>query len=199
MPRRGRGRLAAGRRERGVVLAVTLVLLLGITLLSLASLRSAITELIMASYEEAHISARQKALAGAEAAAQRAENFVLDENTGDAYCTPGLTAVWPEVLCTIEAVDFPPTFLAGADASATHVRIRRIPPLWSDCPPLRDDPGECAAADYASFSVEGRYAAPDARGGRAVFVQGYTVTVADTVVTDIAPTFQYWPESSFVR
>ncbi len=54
-------------QQQGVALAVAMILLLGVTVVSLASLNTSLLELVMSGNEQARMSAFQKAQAGLDA------------------------------------------------------------------------------------------------------------------------------------
>jgi Tfp pilus assembly protein PilX len=156
---------------------VVLILLVAVTALSMASLQTALLELLMAGNAEARLGALQKAQGAVEAAASEADNFVLPGAKDHINCTPGFDVAHPGTTCTETTVTFAAAFAASGDAADTHARVQRLHPLLADCAAARGLESECGKLDYAAFSVESRYRSARPRGGSAVVVQGYLLAV----------------------
>ena len=175
--RANRPHLRLPRRQRGVSLAIAMVLLIGITTIALTSLQTGLLEMVMAGNEESRISAFQKAEAGIDAAKVVTTNFVIGTVVDHTNCTAGFASKYSDISCTESNIAYPANFTGTEDANDTEVVIRRLAPLFADCAPVRGIETDCASADFASFAVESRYRSSRPRGGRATVVQGYLVVV----------------------
>ena len=166
-----------GGAERGVTLVVVLILLVAVTALSMASLQTALLELLMAGNAEATLRALQKAQGAIEAVASKPDNFVLPGEKEQVNCTPGFDTAYPGAVCRAATVSFADGYAAGGDAADTHVRVHRLHPLLADCTVVRELESECGLLDFAAFSVESRYRSARPRGGSATVIQGFLIAV----------------------
>lgn len=164
--------------QRGAVLLVALVLLLGVTVVSLSSLNTGLLEMIMAGNEEARIAAFQRAQAGIDAIATDPANFPVVGGIGDTNCTGNITGE----TCTETNLSFP----NGFDGARHSAKTERLGPLLA-CPP-RGFATSCDAFKVAHFSVDSRYDEIENRGGSARLFQGFMVLVPEaseeTVISD---------------
>ncbi len=159
-------RLAAG--QRGVTMAVALVILIGVSVVSLSALTTTMWELVMAGSEEARMSAFHRAQNGIDAAIVNSGNFPVGESVGYRNCTSGFASKYDET-CDDSSVTLPSTY----DATDTEVAVVVVAPA-DNCPP-RVMSTSCENFTVASFSIDSRHDATAARGGRADLMQGYLV------------------------
>lgn len=164
--------------QRGAVLIVSLVLLVGVTLVSLASIHTGLLEVMMAGNEEARMTAFQKAQAGAEGILANESNFVVVGLVGDSNCTASKSGE----TCHATNLVFP----TGIDTNKHWAKTKRLNPLLS-CPP-RAFATSCDVFQVAHFSADSRYSDVALRGGRSQVVEGFMVMVPlpgeETVVRD---------------
>lgn len=164
--------------QQGAVLLVALVLLLGVTVVSLSSLNTGLLEMIMAANEEARITAFQKAQAGIDAIASEPSNFPVVGGIGDTNCTGNITGE----TCTETNLAFP----NGFDAVKHSAKTERLSPLLA-CPP-RGFATSCDSFKVAHFEVDSRYDEIENRGGNSRLFQGFMVLVPEgseeTVISD---------------
>ncbi len=156
--------------QRGVALAVALVILVGVTVVSLSMLATSMLELVMAGSEEARTTAFQKAEAGIDAVAADINNFQVTGNVGHTNCTGGFSYKYDET-CDVTSLTLP----SGYDATGSEVSVRRESPL-EQCPP-RGMSTSCESYSVATFSMDSRFDATQTRGGRVELVQGYLLLV----------------------
>lgn len=170
-------------KQRGVVLAVSLILLIGVTLVSLASLHTGLTEIIMSGNEEAKTTAFQKAQSGVESIVADESNFEVVGSVGSTDCTASMSGE----TCTQTGLTFP----TGFDSTQHWAKTERLNPEFA-CPP-RVFATSCDIFQVAHFSVDSRFTDVVKRGGRSQIVQGFMVLVPtpgeETVIKDsvVAP------------
>jgi hypothetical protein len=174
-------------RQRGVVLIVALVLLVAITLLSLAGISTTTLELMMATNQQARVDAFQQAEAGVDATSTKLDNFPVIGAIGVERCTPDFDDSNKyyedgDVDCSTYDISLP----SGYDLSYSRIRVERIPPLLQPAPRFIETSAE--KLKVATFKVDSRYDARGIQGGRAEHNQGLIVTVLtpseEEIVTD---------------
>jgi Tfp pilus assembly protein PilX len=164
--------------QRGAALIVALLLLIVITLLGLASMRTSTLELRMATNQEAQLAAFERAQAVVDAAIADERNTIVVGDAGHNTCigTP------PGTACTNTR---PSTGLADGIFSSEissgkiNVVITRLAPLYRNAPP-----GINTSADKfqaATFSVEGNFDDAGNRNGRTGITQGVLVLIPNTM------------------
>ncbi len=166
-------------RQKGVVLIVALVLLVAITLLSLAGMSTTTLELMMATNQQARVDAFQQAEAGIDALVAIPDNFPVTGAVGAERCTPDFedysnTTYYDEgseVVCGSFDISVP----AGFSLTYSRAAIERVPPRLQPAPRFIETSAE--KLKVATFKIDSRYDARDIRGGRAEHNQGLIVTV----------------------
>lgn len=167
------------RHQSGVVLVVALVLLVAITLLSLAGISTTTLELLMATNQQARTEAFQQAEAGIEAITGNSDNFTVSGLVGRERCTPGFDDTGTDINCGLSDLIVPSEY----DPTYSKAAVRRLPPLFQSAP--RFAPSSHQRFEFAAFNIDSRYDARDVRGGRAEHNQGLIVSVpADPNQTD---------------
>lgn len=161
------------RLQQGVTLAVALVILVGVTVVSLTMLSTSMLELVMAGSEEARTTAFQKAEAGLDAISVDESNFRVFGNVGYKNCTSGFAYTYGGT-CDLTTITLP----TGYDATGNEMSVRREAPL-EQCPP-RGMSTSCTSYSVATFSTDSRFDATQTRGGRIDLVQGYLILVPRT-------------------
>lgn len=166
--------MVGGGREsqRGVALAVSLMLLLLITVLGITAMRSSILELYMARNEAARISAFERAQSLVDGLFESiATNFEVS-NVGDTRCynktgcTGGLGALSPAAELVDDATE--------AARSAISVRYRSC---FAGVPAVIGGGTSIDVLDTVEFQVEASYDASSAKQGRAEVGQGVLVLI----------------------
>jgi hypothetical protein len=157
-------------KQRGAALAIAMILLVGITVVSVAALNTGTLELMMAGNEESKMNAFQRAQDGIDATSSLLGNFVVFGNVGFKNCTPGFTTKYGTT-CNQNSVTFPDAY----DATNTEVLIERESPALR-CPP-RGMATSCETFSVATFSMDSRHDNTASRGGRTELVQGFLVLV----------------------
>lgn len=154
-------------QQRGAVLIISLVLLTGITLVSLSSLDMGLLELVMSGNEESRMKAFQQAQAGVDAIISDESNFAVSGTAGETNCTAGRSGE----TCSRTSLTLPGSFDTGKHWAATE----RLNPVFG-CPP-RAFGTSCDIFRVAHFSVDSRFTDVAARGGRSQVLEGYMVVV----------------------
>lgn len=154
-------------QQRGAVLIVSLVLLVGVTLVSLSSLDIGLLELVMSGNEEARMTAFQNAQAGVDSIigdeSNWDSNFAVNGVAGYSKCT----AARAGETCNDTSLSFPD----GIDTNKNWARTQRLNPVFG-CPP-RAFGTSCEIFRVAHFSVDSRYSNIALRGGQSQVLQGF--------------------------
>lgn len=153
--------------QRGVALAVGLLLLLLLTVISVTSMRSSIFELQMARNEESRISAFERAQSIIDAIISDISNMIGSE-IGDTNCTTNVAG------CTSDSVSIADEIMVAPHDARTAAIVTYTSCL--DTVPRRLNVSE-DEFDSAQFSVESRYDATADRQGRSALVQGVMVII----------------------
>jgi Tfp pilus assembly protein PilX len=145
--------------QNGATLFLTLIMLVVITIISLATLGTSLMELRMSNNAESSMSAQQAALSATDNVIQNAEaNFTIAGSVGHTNCTPGLS-------CSENSIVLPAPF-------NTHTDIEIMRESETMCPlPLLHYSTSCTSSKAASFKV---YSNRSGLGlGRSELYQGY--------------------------
>ena len=153
-------------RQQGVVLIVSMILLVGVTVLALSSLHTGLMEILMSDNDEARTRSFQSAQSGIEAVATD-DNFPVVGGVGTSNCTASKSGV----ACDQTGLALP----NGFDTNKHWARTERLSPLYA-CPP-RIVGTSCDNFQVAHFSVDSRYSDVPNRGGRSEVVQGHLIHV----------------------
>ncbi len=156
------------RTQKGVALVIAMVALIGITVLSLASIKTGLLELLMASNEESRMNAFQQAANGLDAVTSEGSNFTLVGGIGYTNCTAGHSDAGA---CNAFNVTLPESF----DPTNKEMKVTRIEP--NDACPPRGMKTSCQNYSTSSFAVKSNYDAVQQRLGRSVQNQGYLVLI----------------------
>ena len=153
--------------QHGAVLIISLVLLVGVTLVSLSSIHTGLMELTMSGNEEARMTAFQQAQAGVESVLAEAfsddSDVLLAGLVGASNCTASKSGE------TCDQTSL--SFHTGIDANKHWAKSERLNPLLA-CPP-RVFATSCDNFQVAHFSVDSRFDDVATRGGRAEVVEGF--------------------------
>lgn len=160
-------------RQQGVVLVVALVLLVAVTMLSLAGISTTTLELMMATNQQARDNAFQQAQAGIAAVGSDITNFQvggLGGRLGETRCTPEFDNSRyydaTGVDCASMDLILPPGY---DDLTYFRAAVRRLPPEELPAPRRFED---TVGAKVATYKIDSRYDGRDIRGGRAEHNQG---------------------------
>lgn len=164
-------------RQNGVVLVVALVLLVAITLLSLAGMSTTTLELMMATNQQSRVNSFQQAEAGIDAVTADLNNFPVTGAVGTERCTPDFnnTSKYYDASSEVNCGSFDVTTPTGFDLTHSRAAVERMPPLLQPAPRFIETSAE--KLKVATFKVDSRYDAREIRGGRAEHNQGLLVTV----------------------
>lgn len=160
--------------QRGVVLAVAMVVLLGVTVVSVTALSSSMLEIRMAGNAEDTARAFNVAQGAVDAVISEAENFPIIGAVGYSACSSTYPSV-AEVAGTCNRTDL--ALPASFEPAKSAARTERLDPLRS-CPP-RGMATSCENFKVASFAIEGHHDNVEAGRGRATVHEGYLVLVPD--------------------
>ena len=179
-------------QQQGVALAVAMILLLGVTVVSLASLNTSLLELVMSGNEQARMSAFQKAQAGLDAVeAELCADYVafLAPYVGTGYAVCASTG-FDNKTCAVTTLPLPVDYDDPDDLANTQIRASRFSQFERAAPrgPDEVNPDDfnnvtcnsgyrpsSTSKTYASLIFESKYDAIASRGGRAQWAQGYFI------------------------
>jgi PilX N-terminal len=167
MPARLQPTVAIRSRQRGVALAVSLIMLLLLTVIGVTAMRSSIFESQMARNEEARIGAFERAQSIVDSVIETPGNF-LGSEPGDTNCTDAVAN------CDNDLVDLDDELIEGehderSSAIVTYLSCR-------DKLPRRLNVSE-NAYDGAEFQIEGRYDGVAKKQGRSALAQGALIVI----------------------
>ena len=147
--------------QKGATLFLTLIMLVVITIISLATLGTSLMELRMSNNTEASMSSQQAILSAVDNVIFNATtNFVVAGEVGHTNCTSGLS-------CTENSIVLPAPF-----DSNLEVMIKRESETM--CPPrLQYHPTSCTNSKAASFNVYSKFDRSSLGQGRSDLNQGY--------------------------
>ena len=158
------------RKQQGAILVISLVFLVAITLLTIASVRSSNIGLRMAQNEESRITAEQGAQAIADAIVSDARTTPVVGEPGYTVCTPA------EANCTSNSLTITNPVLAAAIAEGyVSARVQRMAPALK--PPPRITQSSIDKFMGASFEVTATYDRADESLGRQTVTEGVLVLV----------------------
>ena len=158
------------RRQHGAILVISLVILIAISWLSVASMRSSNIGLRMAQNEESRIAAEQGAQALADAIVSDPQTTPVVGGSGFTICTPG------EAACNRYDLPVANSVLAyDISAGDLTARVQRMGPLFR--PPPRVIESSIDKFSTASFEVIATYDRADESLGRQQIVEGVLVLV----------------------
>jgi hypothetical protein len=148
--------------QKGATLFLTLIMLVVITIISLATLGTSLMELRMSNNAESSMSAQQAALSAVDNVIHNQDvNFVIVGDVGHKNCTSGVSG------CADYSVTLPAPF-----NSYTKVKIERESETM--CPPrMQHYPTSCTNSKAASFNVYSEFDHSALGQGRSEANQGY--------------------------
>lgn len=147
--------------QRGSALFTALVMLIALTIISLASLGTSLLELRMSNNTEAGVSAFQAAQSAIDNTIYNSgANFIVTGSINHTNCTAGRA-------CDMNDITLPAPF-----SSATSVEVRRTSD--SGCPPrMSGYETSCAWSKAASFNINSQFDRSTLGQGQAELNQGY--------------------------
>lgn len=164
------GRLSAPAHQRGAILVITMIFLIAISIIAVASMQSSNIGLFMAQNDESRISAIQGAQALADAIVSNPAATPVIGGPGFTICTPG------EYNCNRDDLVISNGILALAVAQG-HItaRVQRDGPLFR--PPPRSIESSIDKFTAASFEVTTTYDRTEEQLGRQQVTEGVLVLV----------------------
>ena len=164
-----RKHLSEPMSQRGAALFTALIILVAVTLVSLASLGTSLMELRMSANEEATMQAFEMAQAAIDDVISQGDtNFSVKGGVGDKKCTSNVPNFGTECDATAVVLDSP------LQASDHFLAIERE--STEVCPP-RALGTSCVKAKAVTFSVSSSYDRTLYGQGRADLEQGYMVVI----------------------
>lgn len=157
-------------RQDGVALAISMILLVVITLLGLSAVRFTVNDLKIASNEQVRVTAAQASQSVVDATVADSGNTPVIGGIGYKSCTSSVAN------CDQNTVVLPNNYLA-ADVSGGHVtaEVERLAPLLG--PPPRGIGSSLAKFSAAYFAVGAVYDKLDSGQGKSAVDQGVVVLV----------------------
>lgn len=154
-------------KQRGVALAICLIMLLLLTIIGITAMRSSIFEMRMARNEESRIRAFERAQSIIDSVISNVSNLQGAE-IGDTYCTSNMSG------CTNTGVALSSDLTAGVYGSRSRAKV-----TFSSC--LDDVPRRLNVSedefDSANFMVESEYNAIADQQGRSAIAQGILMII----------------------
>jgi len=164
---------AAGRKQRGVVLVVSLVVLMLIGFLAAGSYETNLMQLRMAGNAQAKTQALQTALGLVDAIMAEDENFPLDGAVGQRLCAAGVS----DPRCDEDVIRLDETLVWGSGV-VDYFTLRRAP-LQVALPVLAEDTASSHRYYRAAlFEVGASYTGTGLEPARASVVQGVLIRLA---------------------
>lgn len=160
--------------QRGVALAVALIILIVTTIIALSASRFTMLEVKQSSNFELVRDAQQSAQSIVEGVVSLPQTILVTGAVGDVNCTntPALTG------CTTKTIVLPGNmFAAEIAADQVWAKAERLAPLFRGLPRIRGTGSSTIEFKGATFSVQGSYDRTADRLSRARVDQGYIVPV----------------------
>lgn len=146
------------RRQRGAALATALLILIVLTLLGLAAMRSSRLELKLSQNAESRVNARQSAQAIADGITQIDANLAIGSGPGFLACyRPASGIAQPDSLPFSCAAPSLPAPADEALRAYSYARVQREAPEFLTTATLRGAGNSGRSYDYARFTVTGGY------------------------------------------
>ena len=159
-----------GGRQTGAILITSMIILIVMVVLGMASVRISTMELRMANNEEASMSAFQSSHALGDLVAATPTATPVTGLPGFTICTPA------EAGCDLNNLLFPIGFIGAEVAAGTlNARIQRLAPALR--PPPRGIESSVDKFSAAVFQVQATYDRADEGRGRAQTTEGLLVLV----------------------
>lgn len=174
------GKIASARGQRGVALAVSLLILLVLTVITVTAMRSSIFELQMARNEQARVEAFERAQSIIDAVVAVVGNMPVTAGYGYCLATDKISSIvspdnGSNIDCKDESIEFEPALDEDAVMEDAVAVVERISPEFVT--PPRQVGSSTAVFEGAQFSVTARYDGTESKQGRAELVQGVLVLV----------------------
>lgn len=162
-------------RQRGIALFIALVLLVVVTIIGLASVRTGVMETQMATSEEMRIASLQTAQSAVDAVLDNEANTQVFGAVGRSVCT----ADWPTA-CTLNTITLPTklTSVLGT-GDVVRAKVEREAPLFS--PPPRGLGYSIVRTQAARFKVDSQHDGSANNHGWAEIVQGTLVLIVKVI------------------
>jgi hypothetical protein len=171
-----RDRSSIGKRQTGVVLIVSLLILLLLAIIATTVSQVSLLQLSMAGNDEAKADALQRSLAAVDAILESSSNTPVVGDLGYTICKKGVTGGD----CDVDSIDlslltFPPPNLD----KYPNYTVTRVPPLETTIP-VMDESMASSGTSYraARFEISATYDDSAEGQGRASVVQGVLVKLA---------------------
>lgn len=152
-------------KQHGTALITSLVLLMALTMVSLAAMQSTTVQLQISGNDETTVDAFERAQSAVDALIDDGSYFVVGASTGYTVCTSGGTG------CNANTIVMPGSMFASyAEARVEYLQS-------SETAPRMSNGSSGLRFGSATFSITGSYDATSGSGGRAEVVQGYTILI----------------------
>jgi hypothetical protein len=164
-------------RQRGVALAIGLLLLLVLTVIGIGAMRSSVLEYQMARNEESRISSFQRAQSLIDAAIDDTDNLVVSGSVGDVICLAKDVGV-NNCTSTNGTVQLSGNLIAAPYDTRSSVFIKRFGPLPDGLVPAPRGLGFSVDFKAAQFEVGSTYDATGVKQGRSSLAQGVMIIIS---------------------
>lgn len=160
-------------RQRGVALAVALIILVITTIIALSANRFTVLEVRQSSSFETVREAQEGAQSVVDAVAALSETLVVSGTVGDIVCTP--TPGIPGTCTTSNLALANNLYATEIAAGKVWGKSERVAPLFRNLPRIRGSGSSAVEFKGATFNVQGSYDRTTDRMSRARVEQGYIV------------------------
>jgi len=153
------------KKEHGTALITALVLLVALTMVSLAGMQSTSIQLLISGNDETTVEAYEYAQSIIDAVTENANNFMMGTNPGFTACLntePG---------CNNDSINLVETMFNGIDIQAKVVFLKSGPA------PRKKNASSLSQTNGAYFDITGQYDETANNRGKADIVQGYVLTI----------------------
>ncbi len=158
----------AMHKQRGVILLVALVLIAGMSLVTVSVMKGSVLNSRLARNDQAHLEVRERAQSLLASAVVNVSNLPMSGGVGSTNC-------YNQQNCDSTTVAIAATLIDGSDAARTSVSITRQAPFLAT--PPRQLSSSAGLFSVANFEIESAYDATDIQRGKAVMAQGIMTLV----------------------
>lgn len=149
------------KKNQGTALVTALVLLMALTIISVAGMHTTTGQLLISGNDEATVSANEIAQSVIDQVIETPSAFIVGSNNGYTVCTSGETG------CNDTSITLSSSMFSGANVGA------RVELLKVGAAPRLVNGNSASVTNGAYFKVSGKYDNTSNDGGKSSIVQGY--------------------------
>lgn len=155
--------------QKGATLIVALIMMFGITLLAITSMRTSSIQMIMSGNDAETSMALERAQSIVDVVMENDKNFITGVSIGETNCTSNISG------CTDNAVLVSGSLFVSTVSTGISAKIKRLGP--DNVPLPRGIETSAVAYDAAIFSVSGNYDETSLGRGKASVTQGVLMLI----------------------